>query len=80
MRCQGNGIPSIFIAEIESEPVGTVSIVEHDMDLIMDIIILIILTIHIMILTGTTVMVPIPLQIFEEEISEEEQQHSKILF
>ena len=31
-RCYGKGIPAIFAAEIESKPVGTVSIVKHDMD------------------------------------------------
>ncbi|MFC1890989.1 GNAT family N-acetyltransferase [Thermodesulfobacteriota bacterium] len=37
MRYQGDGIPSIFVAEIDSEPAGTVSIVKHDMDIRKDL-------------------------------------------
>ena len=36
-RCAGTTIPSAFVAEINSQPVGTVSIVEYDMDTRKDI-------------------------------------------
>lgn len=37
MRCRGNGIPSAFVAETDSKPAGTVSIVKHDMEIRKDL-------------------------------------------